>query len=57
MKNAMLNNPVLQPGYWVPNNINEFFFYDDTFTIDRQRVFDICNAMATHDLDLSWAYQ
>ena len=29
MKNAMLNNPVLQPGYWVPNNINEFFFYDE----------------------------
>ena len=29
LKNQVMNNPILQPGYWIPNNINEFFFFDE----------------------------
>jgi len=34
--------------------IDEFFFYDDTFTIDRQRVFDICEAVRRAGLKAFW---
>ena len=34
--------------------IDEFFFYDDTFTIDRQRVFDICGAIHADGLRSYW---
>jgi radical SAM superfamily enzyme YgiQ (UPF0313 family) len=34
--------------------IDEFFFYDDTFTIDRQRVFDICEAVLARGVNCFW---
>jgi radical SAM superfamily enzyme YgiQ (UPF0313 family) len=34
--------------------VDEFFFYDDTFTIDRQRVFDICGEIKARGLELAW---
>lgn len=34
--------------------IDEFFFYDDTFTIDRQRVFDICEAIRAAGMRSFW---
>ena len=34
--------------------IHEFLFYDDTFTIDRQRVIDICNEVIKRNLDIIW---
>lgn len=34
--------------------IREFLFYDDTFTIDRKRVIDICNLIIEKKLDISW---
>ncbi|MCX7591620.1 MAG: B12-binding domain-containing radical SAM protein, partial [Kiritimatiellae bacterium] len=34
--------------------IDEFFFYDDTFTIDRQRVLEICRAVKEAGLDVFW---
>ena len=34
--------------------IKEVFIYDDTFTIDRQRVVDICNLILRRNIKLSW---
>lgn len=34
--------------------INEFILYDDTFTIDRQRVLDICELIENKGLDIGW---
>ena len=33
--------------------INEFSIYDDTFTIDRRRVIDICNEIMDRGLEIS----
>lgn len=34
--------------------INEFLIYDDTFSIDRQRVLDICDEIINKKLDIGW---
>lgn len=34
--------------------INEVFFYDDTFTIDRKRVIDICDEIKKRKLKIYW---
>jgi len=34
--------------------IKEMIIYDDTFTIDRQRVIDICNEIIKRKLDIGW---
>ena len=34
--------------------IDEFFFYDDTFTINRERVFDICRTVQARGLKVYW---
>ena len=34
--------------------IDEFFFYDDTFTIDRQRVLDVCREVHARRLKVFW---
>lgn len=34
--------------------IEEVFIYDDTFTIDRQRVVDICKGLITLNLKIAW---
>jgi len=34
--------------------IHEFLLYDDTSTIDRQRIIDICNLIIERDLDVGW---
>jgi radical SAM superfamily enzyme YgiQ (UPF0313 family) len=34
--------------------IDEFFFYDDTFTINRERVFDICQTVRERGLKVFW---
>lgn len=34
--------------------ITEFFIYDDTFTLDRKRVFDICHEILDRNLDILW---
>lgn len=38
----------------VSMGIHGFLFYDDTFTIDRQRVIDICKGIVDRGLDISW---
>jgi anaerobic magnesium-protoporphyrin IX monomethyl ester cyclase len=34
--------------------IREFLFYDDTFTVNRARVIDICRQIVKLDLDIRW---
>jgi len=34
--------------------IYEFLFYDDTFTVDKQRVIDICREIINRKLDIGW---
>jgi radical SAM superfamily enzyme YgiQ (UPF0313 family) len=34
--------------------IKEFLVYDDTFTVDRQRVFDICREIIKRELNITW---
>ncbi|MFC1462383.1 B12-binding domain-containing radical SAM protein [Verrucomicrobiota bacterium] len=34
--------------------IDEFFFYDDTFTIDKQRVLDVCSAVRERKINVYW---
>lgn len=34
--------------------ISEFLFYDDTFTIDKQRAVDICNEIINRKLKIGW---
>jgi len=38
----------------VDMGIKEFFLYDDTFTINKQRVLDICNEIMNRDLGIGW---
>jgi len=34
--------------------IHEIFIYDDTFTVNKQRVIDICNEIVRRRLDIGW---
>ena len=34
--------------------IHDFLFYDDTFTIKRERVLEICNEIINKRLDIAW---
>ena len=34
--------------------IYEFLFYDDTFTVNKQRVIDICQEIIRRKLDIGW---
>jgi len=34
--------------------IKEFLIYDDTFTIERKRVIDVCNEILRRKLDIGW---
>jgi radical SAM superfamily enzyme YgiQ (UPF0313 family) len=34
--------------------IDEFLFYDDTFTVNKKRVLDICNEIVKRKLDIGW---
>jgi radical SAM superfamily enzyme YgiQ (UPF0313 family) len=34
--------------------IHEFLVYDDTFTVNRKRVLDICNEIVMRKLDIGW---
>jgi len=34
--------------------IYEFLFYDDTFSVDKQRVIDICREIINRKLDIGW---
>lgn len=34
--------------------IKEIFFYDDTFTVSKKRVIDICQEILDRDLDIHW---
>jgi len=36
-------------------DIKEFVFYDDTFTIDKQRVLDLCQLLADAKLPITWS--
>lgn len=38
----------------VEMGINEFILYDDTFTIERQRVLDVCELIENKRLDIGW---
>ncbi len=38
----------------VDMGINELLIYDDTFTIDRQRVIDVCNLIKERNLEIGW---
>ena len=38
----------------VDRGIKEFFLYDDTFSIEKQRAFDICNEILNRGLDIGW---
>ena len=35
-------------------NIKEVFVYDDTFTVNKQRVLDICSKIKDRKIDISW---
>jgi len=35
-------------------NIKEIFIYDDTFTVNRQRVVDVCNEIINRNLNFTW---
>jgi len=34
--------------------IKDFLFYDDTFTVNRKRVFDVCEEIIERDLKIRW---
>jgi anaerobic magnesium-protoporphyrin IX monomethyl ester cyclase len=34
--------------------ITEFLFYDDTFTVDKQRAIDVCSAIISRKLNIGW---
>jgi len=38
----------------VKMGIHEFLFYDDTFTVNKKRVIDICNEIVKRKLDIGW---
>jgi len=48
------NNVVSELEEIIKLGIKEVFFYDDTFTIDRQRVIDICNLIIKKGLVINW---
>lgn len=35
--------------------IHEFIFFDDIFTLDRRRVFEVCDEILTHKLNVKWS--
>ena len=35
-------------------NATQFDFADDTITINRQRIYDLCNLILEHNLDIAW---
>ena len=37
--------------------IREFLIYDDTFTVDRRRVLDICEEIIERKLDIGWDFR
>ncbi len=42
---------ILQKKY----GIKEILFYDDTFTLDKKRVFEFCDLLQKRKIDLSWS--
>jgi len=34
--------------------IHEFLFFDETFTINKQRIYDICDAIIASGIDVTW---
>jgi radical SAM superfamily enzyme YgiQ (UPF0313 family) len=34
--------------------IKEFLFFDETFTLDRKRIFEFCNRVISQKLEISW---
>lgn len=38
----------------IASGIREFFFFDETFTIDRQRVIDFCRSIVEEGLEIYW---
>ena len=47
-------NVVCEMEECVEMGINEFILYDDTFTIDRQRVLNVCELIENKRLDIGW---
>ncbi|MEW6619424.1 MAG: radical SAM protein [bacterium] len=47
-------NVILEMKECIKLGINEFLIYDDTFSIDRQRVLDICDEIIKERLDIGW---
>lgn len=41
-------------GYYLQNGMKEIYFRDETFTADRQRVFDICAGIDKRGYKFSW---
>jgi len=37
--------------------IKEIIFWDDSFTMDRQRIIDLCNLIIEHNLDIIWTIE
>jgi len=35
-------------------NIREIFFYDDTFTVNKDRVMEICDQLISQQIDIKW---
>ncbi len=48
------NNVVDELEECVNMGIHDFLFYDDTFTIKRERVLEICNEIINRKLDIAW---
>ena len=48
---------VLDEVEWIENNldVNEVFFEDDTFTINKNRVIEFCNGYLERGLSIAWA--
>ena len=47
-------NVVDEMEHCIQLGIKEIFLYDDTFTINRQRVLDICSEIKARKLDIAW---
>ena len=48
------NNVVDELEQCTKMGIREFLFYDDTFTVNRKRVIDICREIVDRGLNISW---